>query len=279
MVDESGAERNPGVALSILKALDILDCLHDAGPSLNPAQIARRLGMPRPTVYRLLGTLASRGWVSKDPQIEGNYQLGPHILTVAGRMLRRLDIRSLARPYLEELRRRTGESVSLFLLDGTHVIHIDRAMSESPIQASMPFGARGVLHSKAVGKAIMAQLAPTALEHLLARGLEPMTPHTITDPMELKRDLARTRSRGYGVSDQEDVLDLRAVGAAILDMEGFPVGGVAVSSLATRMPDERVADLGAAVAQCASQISERLGHAGLGASSAANGRSTAEFLA
>jgi DNA-binding IclR family transcriptional regulator len=249
------------VTLSLLKALDILECLHTEGPSLSPAEIASKIGISRPTTYRLLSTMALRGWVSRDPQTEGNYRLGYHVLTIAGTMLQRTDLRTLARPYMEELANTYHESVSLFLLDGKEAVHLDRVNGSRPVQAFLPLGGRGYLHSKAVGKAILAALAEPELDRIISEcGLIQVTPHTITNPQRLKQELSQTRARGYGISNEEDVEGLRAVGAAILDLESRPIGGLAISGLVMHMDDARVKLLGEAIAEISRRISAALGH-------------------
>jgi DNA-binding IclR family transcriptional regulator len=247
--------------LSLVKALDIFECLHTAGQSLSPAEIASRIGISRPTAYRLLSTLAVRGWVNKDPLSEGSYKLGYHFLTVAGMMLQRIDLRTLARPFMEELANQFNESVSLFLFDGKEAVHLDRVNGLRPVQAFMPLGGRGCLHSKAVGKAILAALAEPELERVIGEcGLLRVTLHTITEPRRLRQELALTRTRGYGISNEEDVEGLRAVGSAILDLENRPIGGLAISGIVIHMDDARVKMLGEAICKSARQISSALGH-------------------
>ncbi len=261
MNPKSSVNKTPSVTRSLVKALDILECLHTDGPSLSPAQIAQRIDISRPTVYRLLSTMATRGWVAKDPQVEGNYRLGYHVLTIAGTMLKRIDLRTVARAYMEELSAAYDESVSLFVRDGMEAVHLDRVTSSRPVQAIMPFGGRGCLHSKAVGKAIMACLGERDVDRIIREcGLPPVTPHTITDPRRFKQDLARVAARGYGISDQEDAEGLRAVGAAILDLEDRPVGGLAISGLVIHMDDARLELLGKAVRESVAKISAALGH-------------------
>jgi DNA-binding IclR family transcriptional regulator len=260
MIDETQA-RPASVNLSILKALDVLECLHQQGPSLSPAQIAHHVGLARPTVYRLLSTMALRGWVVKDPQTEGNYRLGYHILTIAGTMLQRMDLRLVARPFIEELAQRHGESVAFFMLDGVQVVHLDFVSSPSRFQAVLPLGSRGCLHSKGVGKAILACFGDQQVEEMVLRcGLTAVTPHTITDLPTLLADLRLVRQRGYGIVDEEDVEGLRAVGAAISNLEGFPIGGIAISGLVQHLDTSRLQVLGEAVRDTAREISLRLGY-------------------
>ena len=249
------------VTRSVLKALDVLECLHDNGPSLSPSEIAQKVGISRPTAYRLLATMATRGWVVKDPQNNGDYQFGYRVLQMAGSLLKVIDIRKVARPYMEDLSRRYDEGVTLWVRDDVEIVYLDRVYSTRPIQAFLSLGARGCMHSKAVGKAILADLSKAELDRIVrVCGLMPRTSRTIVDYEQLQFELEKARRLGYGMVDNEDVEGLRAVGAAIRDFQGKPIGGMAISGLLPHMSDNRMALLGDALAETAAQVSAQLGY-------------------
>ena len=252
--------KNGQLTGSVLKALDVLECLQKHGKPMSPPEIAAKLGLSRPTAYRLLATMENRNWVSRAPTEPNKYLVGYRILQLAGALLHNLDLRMIARPFMEQLSRTYDESVRLFILDGSEVVHIDGVLSSKPLQSIMPLGQRGCLHSKAVGKAMLAYLPQNQVERIAHDcGLAAQTPRTITNLNELKKELERVCEMGYGVADQEDVENLRAVGAAILDFQGIPVAGLAISALASQMDDARMAVLGQAIHETAAQISEQLG--------------------
>ena len=256
MVTKDGSQ----LTRSVLKALDVLEFLHAKGTPLPPAEIAVGIGVSRPTAYRLLATMANRGWVAKDPHDSSKFRLGYRILQLAGTFLGDLDIRSVARPFMEQLSRKYDVSVRLFIFDNSEVVFIDVVTGSHPVQSLMPLGKRGLLHSRAVGKAILAQLPEEQVESIVrTRGLPAVTPRTITALPELKKELDRVRKLGYGVADREDNENLRAVGAPILNFQGAPIGGLAISDLVPRMNDKRVELLGKAIRNTAAKISQQLG--------------------
>lgn len=227
---------------------------------MSPSEIATELGLSRPTAYRLLATMDNRRWVVKSPREPSKYQLGFRILQLAGALLDTLDIRTVAHPFMEQLSQQYDESVRLFIVDDNEVVYIDQVLGSRPLQSFLPLGKRGCLHSKAVGKAILAFMPEDQVAKTIrACGLKAVTRHTITDEKKLKQELARVRELGYGTANQEDVENLRAVGAAILNFQGLPIAGLAISALATHMDDKRMALLGKAVNHTASLISEQLG--------------------
>lgn len=245
---------------SIIKALDILECLNKSGKPLNPAQIAKMTGMSRQAVYRLLNSLFQRNWVIKDTQTPGSYRLGYYILNLATNLVLNQDIRKVARPYMEIFTHTYDESISLLLLDGIELVHFDRVFSSKSFQVYLPIGGRGPIYSKGAGKAIMAWMDEETIENIIrTTGLKNLTKYTLNSREELLKDIAETRERGYGVAEQEDVEGLRGVGSAIIGSDERPVGGLTVSGLCNYMTDERVEVLGRALAEVSRKISAELG--------------------
>ena len=245
---------------SVLKAFDVLECIEDHGTPLSPAEIAKELGISRPTAHRLLITMADRGWVAKSPQEPTKYLIGYRILQLAGSVLHSLDIRSVARPYMQHLSSKYDESVRLFILDDDEVVLIDQVLGSRPLQSFLLLGERGELHSRAVGKALLAHLPDEKMASIArARGLKPRTSRTITTLGQLRKEIERTRKLGYGVADQEDIENLRAVGAAILNFQDVPVAGLAISGLVSHMTEKRMTLLGEALRGTAALISKHLG--------------------
>ena len=248
---------------SVLKALAILECFTGHKEPQSPAEIAAQVGTSRPTAYRLLATLASEGWVMQDTSNPSKYRLGYKLLQIAGAYLEEQDLWQVARPTMEALCRRFNETVKLWVLDDVEVVYLGRVTGSAPLQSVMPIGSRGYLHSRAVGKAILAHLSEAEVNRIAqASGLQKRTAWTVTDLEQLRSELEQVRQRGYAVSDQEDVEGLRAVGAAILNLEGRPVGGLVMSNLVSYMPQERLATLGEALAEGCRQISRQLGYFG-----------------
>ena len=148
-----------------------------------------------------------------------------------------------------------------WLFDDSEVILLDRVASSKPIQTFLPIGCRGCVHSKAVGKAILAHLPTQHVNRILKdRGLEVRTPYTVTDYAALIKQLEIIRRRGFAVVPQEDDMNLNAVGAAIVGFQGEPVAGLAISDLVVNMPRQRMEILGDALRETAALISQQLGY-------------------
>jgi len=236
--------------------------MNAAGKSLSPAEIAGKAGISRASAYRVIASLALTGWAMRDPKEPAKYRLGYRLVQLASSFMRDLDLRESALPHMRRLSERFDESVTLGVIHEGEFVFLARLQSSKPVPHFMLLGSSGPLHTKAIGKAVLALLPESEVDRILAeRGMERRSPKSITDPVELKKELERIRQRGYATTDEEDVEGLRAVGAAILDFQGWPVGGIAIPQFVSRMGEERMKVLGEAVSETAALISRDMGYA------------------
>ncbi|MDR7416272.1 MAG: IclR family transcriptional regulator [Armatimonadota bacterium] len=246
---------------SVERAAALLRVLGEAGQPLTPAEISARIGVPRPTVYRLLGSLAREGLVT--PMGRG-FTIGAAVLWLAARRLEQLELRTVGRPILQELRDRTGETVHLAVLEGGQVVYVEKVESPGPIRMASMVGRIFPAHSTALGKAMLAHLPSEQVEEIIRRhGLPQRTPNTITDPKQLFEELSLIRARGFSIDNVENEEGIRCVGAPIFDHTGAVAGAVSVSgSVATISLERARRELGPLVREAAERISRELGWTG-----------------
>lgn len=252
------ARRTESVS-SALRALSLLEVLGSARGSLSPAEVGQRADVTRPSAYRLLGTLEKDGWVVRDSTDSRRFRLGRKVLELAGQALASYDLREVSLPRMRAFAAEHEESISLWALEGRELVFLDKVHSERPLQAVRPLGRRGPLHSKAVGKAVLATMPEEEVRAILAAGMPAQTRRTLTSPAKLFAELPAIRERGYGFSLGEDVELLHAVGAAIVNAEGRPVGGLAVSMIAAEATLKRLDFLGRKLREVCTGISVGLG--------------------
>lgn len=245
---------------SVEKAIDILFSFDAEHPQLRLTDISARVGLHKSTTHRLLSLLRKKGLIVADPESQ-LYSLGPSVVELAWTVLRQQDLRTVCRPYLEQLRRGTNETVSVYTRMGDKRVCIEECESGQDIKYSHAVGLTAPLHVGAPGKALLAFLPPEDLEPLLqALPLPAITPKTLTDPERLRADLAVTRQRGYAVSREERSLGASAVAAPIRDWRGKVVAAVGVLGPSQRLTSDVLQELGAQVMQVARQVSTALGY-------------------
>jgi len=241
------------------KGLRVLEALSEADTSSATLTVlSRSLGMHRTTLFRILGTLRARGYVSRDRDTD-RYRLGARVLTLASAVLEDLDIRQVAMPALRTLNQQTRELIYLTVLDHGEIITVEHLESDQPLTLRARIGARRPLHCTASGKALLAYLPESEIESLLDADLTAFTPRTITRPDVLRQQLVESRERGFAWDDEEYLDGVRCVAAPVFGMEGRAIGAVSLAAPTMRTPWERLWQLGSEVRDTAREISRRLG--------------------
>jgi DNA-binding IclR family transcriptional regulator len=264
MTAASATERDaPDYSIAALdRALDLLEALAEApaGAPLGVSEIARRSGVTKSAAFRILANLERRGYVAKDP-VSARYTLGTHLVYLGERSLGAIDLRLAARPALEALQRRFGETVNLGVREGAEVVYVDMIESSHGLRMAARVGGRDYLHSTALGKAMLAFLPPAERDRLLqaSRELPARTERTITDPVTLRAELERVRERGIAEDHDENEVGARCLGAPIFDHRGMVAGAISVSAPDSRLDDARAAEVAVAVREEAAAVTRRLG--------------------
>lgn len=249
------AEARPpsGQVAVVHKAIDLLECL--AAAPLSAADISRQIGVAKPTVYRLLGTLQSRGFVTKE-QGSGRYMLGKAARALGGAGGAG-DLISLTRPFTARLAAAYGETVNVAVKSGSEVLYLDVLQSGHRLRTDMPAGGRDHLHSTALGKAILAQLPEAEARAILTSADRvAVTPSTVVAVPALLRQLAVIRQRGFAVDDEENEVGSVCIAGAICGHDDRPVGAISVSGPRWRIDDQLVKTIGADLVTICSSLSE-----------------------
>ena len=237
------------------KTLWVLEALADHS---RIADIAAATGLRRPTVHRILQTLVERGFARTNG--EGDYFGGPRVLSLAGRLLQRLDLPQQARPLLQELQTSTGWTVHLALLSGDEAVYAEKLEGHKPYHLASRVGTSLSLHSTSIGKSILSAMSDDAIRAILARtGMPARTPHTLTSEAALLDELAAVRSRGYAEDHEENEEGVCAVGAPVFEHTGQVVGAVSAAALVHLPANGPMNEHGPMVAATAKAVSEDLG--------------------
>ena len=209
--------------------LEALSALEDASLT----ELARRLGVSGPTLFRILATLAERGYVEKHPQ-SGRYRASLRAWALGAQVARRVSLADAARPHLAALLADSSEAPHLAVLQGDAIVIIDRLEAPHPVRVDTYVGQRVPAHCSATGKAILAFLAAPVLAEALAQPLARFTARTSIDRQALARELAQVRQRGYAMNEGEWRTGVCAIAVPIPGRLGEVAG-----SLSLTMPTER----------------------------------------
>jgi IclR family KDG regulon transcriptional repressor len=244
---------------TVLKALDVLECIAFAEQPLSAAEVAKLCNLSRPTAYRLICTLAARGYAAQDDAT--HYRLGTQALSLSQNVLDSLDLPELARSYLRQLSDITSETTYLSILDDDEILYVGKAESSESLRTNAKIGSRNMLHCTSMGKAILAFLPESDQVSLINRlELIANTNNTITDRAALVEHLAAVRAQKFAIDNEENEDGIRCVGVPIFDRTGHVFAAISVSGPAYRLPVSRLVALSSLVMDTANTISGRLGH-------------------
>ena len=198
-------------------------------------EITQSVGLAKTTVHRLLYSMKKIGYVDQNEQ-SGKYMLAAKFFELGRSVLPYQRVAALARPLLENLRIRCGESVHVGVLDKGLVTYIAVLESQNPYRCAAVIGEINYAHSTAVGKCLLADLPEANVEEVIREhGLSKLARNTITNGTQLLEELRRVREQGVATNIEENIDGVICVAAPIRDQTGRTVAALSVSGPAIRM--------------------------------------------
>jgi IclR family pca regulon transcriptional regulator len=203
---------------SLARGLDVLACFDAEHPTMSLAGVATAAGLARPTARRLLLTLEELGFVRSTG---GAFELTPHVLTLGMAYVGSLGLWDIARPHLESLVTRTGESSSMAQLDGSDIVYVARVSVPKIIALRVEIGTRFPAVQTSQGKVLLAALDADQLAATLAEPSRAGLPHGIgRSAQQLADELMQVRARGWALADEELAPGVRSVAVPVRDGTG-----------------------------------------------------------
>ena len=244
---------------SLMRGLSILECLASAEGGLTLTDVSTRVDLAPSTTHRLLATLEKMGYVYQAGEL-GRWYVGLQAFTVGSSFLASRDFVAQSHPYMRRLMEQSGETANLGILDGTEAVFVDQVQCREMMRTIVKLGSRAPLHASGVGKAIFASLPDDQIDAILkVRGLPRITGNTITSPETMWASVRVIRQRGWSFDDEEHAIGTRCVGATIYDEHGQTLGAISLAGPSSRLPDERIKQMGPLVAHTAEELTHRLG--------------------
>ena len=232
------ADELPTGVKSAERTLDVLELLASIDERLTLSEIARRLGAPKSSLHKLLGTMERRGWVETDEISHTHYRVGLRALLTGTRYIDIDEVVQLAQPLLTTITETVQEASHLGRLDGADVVYLAKRESPHPLRMYSAVGRRLPAHATAMGKAMLAQRPWEEVDALLPKDLAALTTSTITTRTRLREELVLTRERGFAIDDEESAEVMRAV-AVTLPTPGAN-NAISVSAPLIRLSDELI---------------------------------------
>ncbi len=243
--------------LVLHKMLDILETIRESRSGLSLADLSRALGLPKPTAYRIVATLESRGYIARNPA--GHYLIARKLFDLQQDESEEQALLRAAQPVMARLVDSCRETVNLGILDGGEVVVVSTLESPQTIRMSSKVGTRRYLHSTALGKVLLCGLPEKEVQRLIRiQGLPRLTPRTIVTRQALASELDLVRRQGYAMDNEENEPDGRCLGAPILGVGGRIVAALSISAPIFRMDLTRARALSAELIEASRAVSRAL---------------------
>ena len=227
---------------ALAKGLRLLSLFDEQRPTWRVSDLAAAAGLPMPTVYRVVMTLASEGYLDHLPN--GDYRPGVRTLTLGTAALRSLDLVEIATPKLTELGERTGETVNLAVLRGDRVLYLIRLRNSDLVTANIQVGSTLPAVHTSIGKLLLAYLDEADLTERITDASFSFSanrgPNAKLSLAELREELRTIRDQGWAMQDEELAYGLRSVAAPITSPDGRVIAGVNLAVQARDWSTQRI---------------------------------------
>ncbi len=219
---------------TLARGLDVLELFGSAGAELTQTEISQVLGLPMPTVHRLVAVLTERGWLERD-QDTRRLRLGLELARLVPALLAGMRLPELARPHLLALAADVHETVNAAILQGAEVVYLMSETGDRLLASRASVGMRLPAHCTALGKCLLAQLPEDVARAALADPpYERRTDRTLTTWDALTPDLQAIRAAGVAISEEEYEIGLVSIAAPVRWLDGPGTGAINVSLPVTR---------------------------------------------
>lgn len=218
--DAKGAKEDRHFISALARGLDLLACFSSSETLLGNQEMARLSKLPKSTVSRFTYTLTKLGYLDYIEQL-GKYRLGSATLALGSAMLSKLDVRRLARPFMQELAIFSRGMVSLGMRDRLSMIYIENQRSQSAITLSLDVGSRIPILTTAMGRAYLAEVTTSERNEIFdqVRGRDAKGWPALWDGVA--RALDEYGTHGYCTSFGEWQKDVNAIAIALAPVDGL----------------------------------------------------------
>lgn len=256
----AGATPRAGRYSTAGKVLKLLEALAIYESGVGVRELARDIGIDKSAISRLFDQLCEFGLAEQD-QASGRFRAGPGLFGLAAKIHSRDTLWQAAEPILRDLATHFNETCYLATRELDEIVFREKIDCTHTVRYVIDSGERAKLNAGAGGRAVLLGLPADEVEQIMRRtGLPSITPKTITDPDELRRQVSEDRKRGYSMSMGERVASGCAVAAPYYRADGTCLGSLVFTCPAERFDVRRAPQIADAVVGASQLLSQRLGY-------------------
>ncbi len=238
--------------------LKVIELLSEQTAPIGISEISHKTDINKNMISRILKTLEEGNWVQCDDKSRYSLTLLPFCLT--SRVVNQFSLVNVSIPHLQKLWKEFGESTYLGILKNDEVLYLSHFDSVQPVRVAGVVGGSYPLYCTAPGKVLLAYSSEDYIESYLKRELRAYTQNTLTDRNKLHEELARIRSQGYALDNEEFGRGIVCMAAPVLDYQNEAVGVIGCSFSTVNCKVEEIYDrCGEFLLNTAQQISKCMG--------------------
>jgi IclR family transcriptional regulator, KDG regulon repressor len=241
-----------GEIQSLARGLIIMQLLGESVDGVTITELAEQLGVDKGTASRLVSTLAGFGYVERSEDTR-RYQLGSQVVSLSRKVLTRMPLREVAKPFLRQLMEQTGECAHLAIHAQGKALYIDQVESPASLRVNAQVGTMNPLHCTALGKVLLAFGGAE-----LPSTLEQFTENTIVEYSRLADHLELVRKSGYAMDNEEFDLGVRCIAVPIFDFRGKIIGAMGISGPSSRLKKEQLEKLKTILMETGKLVSQKM---------------------
>jgi IclR family KDG regulon transcriptional repressor len=248
------------IVQSVERTFDIIEALSHEKDGLGLTDIGKKVGLHKSTVFRLLSSLAEKGYIDKNPKT-ANYRLSLKFIELSSTFLNNLELKTEALPFLKKLASLTTQAVYFAILDDWEVIYIEKVETFESIRKYDIIGKRAPSYCTALGKALLSGLSEDEIrERFQGIPLTSFTPNTITTLDRLIREVDLIRARGWSEDDEEYEEGVRCIASPIYDYRNSVIAAISTSGPKNIISKDKTKEISQYVVDAARDISKRMGY-------------------
>ncbi|MBC2581870.1 IclR family transcriptional regulator [Clostridium sp. DJ247] len=248
------------VVQSVDRSLSILEVLSDYENGLGITEISEKVKLHKSTVHRLLSTLIFKGYVEQN-EITNRYKLTLKLFELGNKKVEKMNIVTVARPYLQEIMEKTNEVVHLVVRDGVEIVYVAKVESQNTIRMYSRIGKRSPVYCTAVGKSMISHMNKEEVREIWENSdIKKYTENTIVDFEKFKEHIKLIKKKGYAIDEQENEIGIRCVAASVFDYSGKICGAISISGSIISFTEDKIEQFSKLVIEYAKNISRELGY-------------------
>lgn len=245
---------------SAARTVDVLELIAKSEAPMTLLEIEKALQIPKSSTFELVYTLVQKGFIEK---VDNKFTLGVHAFQISVLYAQKLDIIQMSKEVLEELSKKTKETVFLAKYINDKMVYIDKHSKYTDISTTCSIGESKDLYCTALGKAILSKQSDSEIEEYFSRvKAVKRTEYTIDNAQAMKEDVLNIRARGYAIENREGSYNTFCIACPILNYQNYAIAAASIAIPFYRVEADKIDRFGALVNKAALTISNRLGFTG-----------------